>query len=88
MGLVKGIPFTVRQLDGSKALKRVVDSSWDPLRVNLRGTLSAVTHADGIILLFVAVGSDGKEISLPISQAEAESISVSEQGEFRIPIRL
>jgi hypothetical protein len=46
--------------------------------------LSAATHADGIILRFVTVG---KENSLPVNQAEAELISVSEQGEFEVPRR-
>ena len=49
--------------------------------------MSAATHADGMILQFVTVGADGKENSLPVNQAEAELISVSEQGEFKIPMR-
>jgi hypothetical protein len=87
LGFVKGIPFTVQQLNGSKARKCVTDSNWAPRRIDLGGTLSAATHADGMILRFVTVGADGKENSLPVNQAEAELISVSEQGEFKIPMR-
>lgn len=87
LGLVKGLLFTVQQLDGSRAQKCVVSSPEFPPHGVLRGTLSAVTHADGIILRFVTVGPDGKENSLLINQAEAELISVSEQGEFEIPKR-
>ena len=87
-GFVKGIPFTVQQLNGSKARQCVTDSNWDPLRIDLWGTLSAATHADGIILRFVTVGPDGKENSLPVNQAEAELISLTGQGEFEVPKRL
>jgi hypothetical protein len=65
----------------------VVSSPEFPHHGVLRGTLSAVTHAKGIVLRFITVGPDGKENSLPVNQAEAELISVSEQGEFEIPKR-
>ncbi len=58
-----------------------------PFQGHLPGTLSAVTHGDGMILRFITVGSDGKENSLPVNQAEAELISAGEEGEFKIPKR-
>lgn len=83
-GFVRGIPYTTRQLDGSKAAKRVMASNFDPSVINIPGTLSAVPHDDGMILHFVSTGSEGKETRWPVSQTQADSIFVNQQGEFEI----
>jgi len=87
LGYVAGIPYIGQRLNGSKTLKQVTKSDFDPLPpLQLKGTLSAVKYRDGMILRFVRVETDGKENSWPVAQAEAELISVSQQGELLIPL--
>jgi hypothetical protein len=84
-GFVKGLPFSVGQLDGCKAAKRIMASNFDPRIINMPGTLSAVPHEDGMIVHFVSTGEDGKEYRWPVSQSQAASIFVNAKGEYEIP---
>ncbi len=81
---MRGIRFTAQQLHASKAVKRILVGSFDPGDANMIGSLSAVAHEDGVILHFVSVGPSGEECKWPLTQEEAESMSVNKEGTFEI----
>ena len=83
-GFVKGIQFTVQQLNGSKAAKRILVGRFNPGNANMLGSVSAVPCQGGMILQFVSVGPGGEECRWPLTQAEAESIYVNREGTFEI----
>lgn len=81
---MKWIGFTAQQLHGSKAVKRILVGSLDPGDANMIGSLSAVAHEGGVILHFVSVGPGGEHCKWPLTQEEAESMSVNKEGIFEI----
>jgi hypothetical protein len=78
-GFVKGLKWTAEQLDEKTVLKCMATP-----KIMVPGKLWAESYKDGMIL-YVVFSNSGEEIPIPVSQAEANAITLNPAGEFEIP---
>ena len=84
LGFVTGLRWGADQLHGRMVIKTVIKGNADPFTVGMQGIFAAKKHKDGMVLEVVTTRKDGEKSKWPVSQKQADSIFVNQQGHFEI----